>query len=76
MIALRSCLTFRIFPESRFIASSPTIYTSLRFRHSRTMASKASLKRAEDFVDFLNASPSGESLDLHDMGEWSGLILL
>ncbi|KAF2485796.1 peptidase M18 [Neohortaea acidophila] len=58
MIALRSCLTFRIFPESRFIASSPTIYTSLRFRHSRTMASKASLKRAEDFVDFLNASPS------------------
>lgn len=26
------------------------------------MAGKASLKRAEDFVDFLNASPSGMSL--------------
>lgn len=67
MTTLRSTLSLCKPFESRFIASSRLIYTP-RLRHFRAMASKASLKRAEDFVDFLNASPSGESLDLHEVG--------
>lgn len=52
----------------RLVTHKPATYISVRLaplgqRHSsrwryRAMPSKASLKRAEDFVEFLNASPT------------------
>ena len=60
-------ISFSVFRTSSIVGRSFLVSTNTsRLFHSTkaaqasgNMASKTSMKRAEDFVDFLNASPSG-----------------